>query len=684
MTYPQTKTVDVVDDYNGVKVPDPYRWLEDLQSPEVRDWVTAENKVTFDYLDSIQGRMRIFERLKAVSNYERFTLPRHTAGRYFFSHNDGPQNHDVLFWTQGLYGEPQVLLDPNEWSEDGTVGLIGTDVSDDGEWLLYGVSTHGSDWIDWHAKNITTGEELPDVVKWSKSGGTWDKNAKGFYYDRLPEPEPGEEFTVKSENMMVYYHRLGTPQSEDRLVFSLPDHPTWFIGAVLNEERDMLIHYICEPGSINNRLYFQDATHADAPLEKLLDANDAKYNFITNTGRKLLIQTTLNAPNWRVVEVDMDNPAPENWREVLPERDMSLFRVSTVGGYLFATYLQDAHSAVFQFTMDGKLVREIALPDPVTANGFGGRKSDSETFYSFAGFTKPVTQYRLNVETGEAAFFRQAKVPMDTSQLEARLYFYRAKDGMAIPIFVLHNKGVEMDGNNPTILEAYGGFGGTQMPYFSASIGVWLELGGVYAIACIRGGSEYGEDWHKAATKTRKQTSYDDFIAGAHWLISEGYCTPATLSCSGWSNGGLMVGAVVNQRPDLFRVALAGTGVMDLLRFNLFGWGAVWESDYGSPQNPEEFKSLYAISPYHNIKQGVRYPAVLILTADTDDRVMPGHSFKYAARLQAAQGSDGPPVLLRVEVNAGHGAGIPLDKLLMWTADQYAFTLHEMGFDTSL
>jgi prolyl oligopeptidase len=680
LDYPASKTGDTVDDYHGVQVADPYRWLEDLQSPEVVSWVEEQNKLTFGYLEGIEGRQRIFERLKEVVDYERISLPSQTAGRYFFSRNDGLQNQYVKYWSEGLDGEPHLLLDPNSWSEDGTVALSGgTDVSDDGEWLLYGISTHGSDWVEWHAKSITAGEELPDVIKWSKGGATWDKAAGGFYYERMPEPEEGEELTAKAENMMYYYHKLGTPQSDDRLVFSLPEHPDWYIGCGLNEERDMLQIYVYEPGSRNNRLYFQDLLGPGAPVERIFDASDAQYDFISNTGRKLLVKTTLNAPNWRVVEVDMDQPAPEQWREVLPESTMALTSLSTVGGNLFATYLKDAHDAVFQYTMDGEFVREIAFTGPVSSGGFRGRKGDRETFFSYYGFTAPAKQYRLDIETGEATFLRQDEVTLDTSQFEARQFFYRAKDGMAIPVFVMHKQGIRLDGSNPTILDAYGGFGGTTTPYFSSSQCVWLEMGGVYATACLRGGGEYGEDWHQAAIKTNKQVSYDDFIAGAEWLVGQGYCSAETLACSGWSNGGLMVGAVVNQRPGLFRVALAGTGVMDMLRFNLFGWGGWWESEYGSPQDPGEFASLYAISPYHNITPGVRYPSTLILTADTDDRVMPGHSFKYAARLQAVQGPDGPPVLLRVEVNAGHGGGVPLDKQLMWSADQYAFTLHEMG-----
>jgi len=681
LSYPASKTGGTVDDYHGVEVADPYRWLENLQSPDVQQWVEEQNELTFGYLGDIEGRLRIFERLKEVVDYERITLPRQTAGRYFFSRNDGLQNHYVMYWSDGLDGEQHVLLDPNSWSEDGTVALSGgTDISDDGEWLLYGISTHGSDWVEWHAKSITTGEELPDVIKWSKGAATWDKTADGFYYERMPEPESGEEFTAKAENMMYYYHKLGTPQSDDRLVFSLPEHPDWYIGCGLNEERDMLLISVYEPGSRNNRLYFQDLLEPGAPVERIFDASDAQYDFINNTGRKLLLKTTLNAPNWRVVEVDMDQPAPENWGEVLPEGEMALTGLSTVGGYLFATYLKDAHDAVYQYTMDGGFVREIEFPAPVSSGGFRGRKGDQETFFSYYGFTAPAKQYRLNIETGEATFLRQDDVKLDTSQFEARQFFYRAKDGMAIPIFVMHKQGIELGGNNPTILSAYGGFGNSQTPYFSSALCVWLELGGVYAVACLRGGGEYGEDWHQAAIKTNKQVSYDDFIAGAEWLVGQGHCSAETLACSGWSNGGLMVGAVVNQRPGLFRVALAGTGVMDMLRFNLFGWGGWWESEYGSPQDPVEFESLYAISPYHNITPGVQYPATMILTADTDDRVMPGHSFKYAARLQAAQGPDGPPVLLRVEVNAGHGAGVPLVKQLMWSADQYAFVLHEMGF----
>ena len=678
--YPESKTGDTVDDYHGVQVADPYRWLEDLLSPDVQSWVAEQNKLTFGYLENIDGRQRIFDRLKEVTNYERITLPSHTAGRYFFSRNDGLQNHYVKYWSEGLDGEPQVLLDPNTWSEDGTTALNGgSDVSDDGELLLYGVSTHGSDWVEWHVKNITTGDEHPDVIKWSKGGGTWDKAADGFFYGRLPEPAPGEEFTVKSEEMMIFYHKLGTPQSDDELVYNLPEHPDWYLSGGLNEDRDMLSIYVSEPASSNNRLYFLDVTDSDAQIEKTFDTDDARYGMVNNIGRKLLIRTTHSAPNFRLVEVDMDNPSPENWIEILPEREMSLKRVSTVGGYIFATYLKDAHDTVYQYNMDGEFLREIKFDGPISAGGFGGRKGDTETFFSYSGFTSPSTQYKLDIESGDVTFHRQDDVAIDVSQFESEQFFYRAKDGMAIPMFLMHKKGIKLDGSNPTILYAYGGFGSAQTPHFSNTRNVWLEMGGVYSIACIRGGSEYGEDWHQAATRTNKQVSYDDFAAGAEWLIDKGYCSAETLACNGWSNGGAMIGAVVNQRPELFRVALAGTGVMDLLRFNLFGWGAGWESDFGSPQDPVEFQSLLKVSPYHNIKPGTSYPSTLILTADTDDRVMPGHSFKYTAGMQAAQVADGPPILLRVEVNAGHGAGVPLEKLLMWYADEYAFSLHEMG-----
>jgi len=681
LEYPASRAVDTVDEFHGVKVADPYRWLEDLESEEVSQWVAAQNRLTFGCLESIDGRQRLSERIRELIDYERVSLPARRGSKYFFSRNSGQQNHYVKYWSESLGGEERVLLDPNNWSEDGTTALAGSRVSDDGKMLLFGVSVHGSDWVEWRVMEIETGRKLDDRVQWSKGGADWDKGARGFYYKRLPEPEDGDEFTVKSADLAIWHHRLGTDQSEDKLVFNLPEHPDWYISMGVSEDRDLGVIYVSPPADRENRLWFKNLLDPQAPVEKIFNANDARYWFVASSGRKLLVQTTKDAPNWRLIEVDMDRPEPEHWRDVLPEKKMALNDVKTVGGYIFATYLKDAHDVVYQYTLDGGFVREIKFPGPVSVGGFGGLKGDTETFYSYNGFTTPSAQYRLDLETGESTLLRRTELDVDVSAFTARQFFYRADDGTAIPIFVMHKKGIELDGNNPAILYAYGGFNSAQRPSFSTTRLAWLEAGGIYAIACIRGGGEYGEAWHRAATKNNKRVSVDDFISGAEWMIDQGYCTADTLACCGWSNGGFLIGAVVNKRPDLFKVALPGTGVMDLLRFNLFGWGAGWEADYGSPQNPDEFSSIYAISPYHNIRQGVDYPSTLILTSDTDDRVMPGHSFKYAARLQAAQADAVSPILLRIEVRAGHGGGVPLYKHLNWYADQYAFALHEMGFE---
>jgi prolyl oligopeptidase len=681
LDYPPAPTGDVVDDYNGVKVPDPYRWLEDLTSDPVQQWVAAENKLTFGYLDQIPGRDRLLQRLTDLSNYPRYGLPSQTAGRYFYSKNDGLQNQSVEYWTDSLNGEPQVLLDPNTWSTDATVALAGEDISDDGQLLLYSQSTHGSDWQEWHVKNITTGQAYPDVVKWSKGGGTWDKTASGFYYGRYPEPKAGEEFTVAVNNPMIYYHKLGTEQSADRLVWSLPEHPDWLLGMGLNEERDLGLIYVTPRGSVHSKLYVLDVHDPQAAPQLLIGDDQNEYDVITNDGSRMWFMTTKDAPRGRIVAFDRATPDPAHWTTVVPEPDSSssLQSASYVGGVLFLNYLKDAHTQVLRYTLDGKALGPVKLPGKGSAGGFGGRKHDTETFYSYTDMVTPTTMFRYDIPTGQSTLYKRYEVKVDPAQYESHEYFYRSFDGTAIPVFVTYKKGLKLDGGNPTILYAYGGFGIPMTPYFSSSTTTWLDMGGVYAIACIRGGGEYGEAWHEAAMKHNRPVAFQDFIAGAQWLIDEGYTSTPRLAIQGGSNGGMLIGAAMTMRPDLFGVALPEVGVMDMLRFNQFGFGSYWEGDYGSPQNPDDFKVLYSYSPYHNLKPGVRYPATLVTTADTDDRVMPGHSFKFTARLQADQPQHGPPVLIRVETGAGHGGGKPLDKQLAEIADVYAFTAYNMG-----
>jgi prolyl oligopeptidase len=687
MNYPPTRRCDVVDDYHGIKVPDPYRWLEDGNSEETKQWIEAQNKVTFAYLKSIPARERIKERLAKLWDYERFGVPFKEGGRYFYSHNAGLQNQDVFYVADSLDAKPRVLLDPNTLSPDGTIALTGTGVSKNGKYLAYALSSGGSDWQEWKVREVETGNDLSDHIQWAKfSGASWTHDHKGFFYARFPEPKTGAALQGTNYFHKIYYHRLGTAQAEDVLIYERPDHKDWYFGASVTEDGRYLILYASQGTEPKNRIFYKDlkdpqnpALSANAsPVVELLNEADAEYGFIGNDGPVFFFLTDQDAPRRRVIAIDTRQPERENWREVIPQTAETLEGVSLVGDRFIAQYLKDAHAQVKVFALDGKFEREVELPALGSVSGFGGKRSDPETFYAFTSFTVPTTIYRYDVTTGKSAVFRQPKVAFNSNDYETKQVFYHSKDGTRVPMFIVHKKGLKLNGKNPTYLTGYGGFRISITPGFSPENIVWLEMGGVLAVPNLRGGGEYGQAWHDAGRRHNKQNVFDDFIAAAEWLIKNKYTSSAKLAIGGGSNGGLLVGACLTQRPDLFAAALPAVGVLDMLRFHKFtvGWG--WVSDYGSPDDPEDFKVLYAYSPLHNLRAGTPYPATLITTGDHDDRVAPAHSFKFAAALQAAQAGD-KPVLIRIETRAGHGAGKPTAKIIEEMADKWAFVTRALG-----
>jgi len=684
LAYPKAKTVDQVDDYHGVKVADPYRWLEDTDSAETHDWVEAENKVTFSYLDQIPYRGAIREGLLKLWNYERFSVPEQQGGRYFFQHNTGLQNQSVLLVAESLNAEPRVLLDPNTLSSDGTVALAGTAMTDDGKLMAYGTSASGSDWTEWHVRDVDSGKDLPDLLKWVKfSGASWTKDNKGFFYSRYDEPKAGTALTDTNYFQKLYYHQLGTSQAEDKLIYERPDNKELGFSGAVTDDGHYLIITVWQGTSPKNRLYYKDLTKADAQVVKLLDDFDAQYQFIDNDGPVFWFQTDLDAPRGRLIAIDTRHPERANWKTLVPQSADKLEGSSTVDNLFFLSYLKDARTEVRVYDLKGKFVRNADLPGIGSAFGFGGKRKDKETFYAFTSFISPTTIYRYDPEAGQSSVFRQPKVDFDSSQYETTQVFYNSKDGTRVPMFLTHKKGLRLDGQNPTLLYAYGGFDISLTPAFSVPDIVWLEMGGIYAQPNLRGGGEYGEDWHLAGTHAKKQNVFDDFIAAAEWLIANKYTSTPKLAIRGASNGGLLMGAALTQRPDLFGAALPEVGVMDMLRFQKFTIGWAWTSDYGSSDNPDDFKALYAYSPLHNLRPGTKYPPTLISTADHDDRVMPAHSFKFAATMQADQA--GPaPVLIRVETKAGHGGGKPISKIIDETADEWAFVAHNLNMHVVL
>ncbi len=679
--YPDAPRSDAVDNYHGTRIADPYRPLEDPDSPATRAWIEAENRVTAAFLDAIPARATIKKRLTELWDYEKFGVPFEQGGRYFYTRNSGLQNQSVLFTMTALDGEaPKVLLDPNTLSADGTVALTGVSVSDDGTLLAYGLAAAGSDWQEWRVRDVASGRDRDDLLRWIKfSSASWTKDGRGFYYSRFPEPKPGEDLKGANYDQKLYFHKLGTPQQEDVLVHERPDHKEWQFHGNVTDDGAYLIVTVSKGTDDKYRVLYKPLGDAGAALVELIDNFDQEYSFLDNDGPVFWFKTDRDAPRGRVIAIDTRNPKPESWKEIIPQAEETLDSVNVVGDRFIASYLKDAHTQVNVYALDGTLVREVDLPGLGTAAGFGGKRSYRDTFYSFTSFTSPATVYRYEVASGKSTLFRAPKLAFDPSDFETTQVFYRTKDGTSIPMFLSRKKGFQPGGKTPTVLYGYGGFNISLTPTFSVSNLVWMEMGGVYAQPNLRGGGEYGEEWHKAGTKRSKQNVFDDFIAAAEWLIEHKYTTPKRLAIAGGSNGGLLVGACMTQRPELYGAALPAVGVMDMLRFHRFTIGWAWVDDYGSSDDPEQFAAIHAYSPLHNLKPGTCYPPTLITTADHDDRVVPAHSFKFAAALQAAQGCANNPVLIRIETRAGHGAGKPTTKVIEEAADRWAFLVQILG-----
>lgn len=675
MPYPVTKKVDTVDTYFGVKVPDPYRWLEDDKSAETAEWVKAQNTVTFDYLSKIPFREALKNRLSKIWNYPKYGTPFFKGEYYFFFKNDGMQNQSVLYIQEGLDGTPRVFLDPNTFSEDGTVSLAAMNVSNDAKYFAYGISKGGSDWNEFYVIDIATGKQLSDKLEWIKfSGIAWEKD--GFYYSRYDAPK-GSELSVKNEFQKVYYHKIGTKQNEDILIYENKAFPLHNFGAAVTEDETFLIIEESE-ATDGNALYVKNLKEKNAAFVKVADGFEYNFNVVDNIGNTLLVYTNFEAPKYRLIAVDMAKPAPENWSVIIPEKEEVLKGVSVAGSLLVAEYMKDAASRAYMYDFNGKLKYELQLPCIGTLGGFSSEKGNNLAFYSFTSFTFPNTIYKFDVAQNKSEVYKTSEIDFNPDLYETKQVFYNSKDGTKIPMFIVHKKGLKLNGKNPALLYGYGGFNVSVTPSFSISRLMLLENDGVFALANIRGGGEYGKDWHEAGTKLKKQNVFDDFIAAAEYLIAQKYTSPEKLAIQGGSNGGLLIGACINQRPDLFKVALPAVGVMDMLRFHKFTIGWAWTGDYGSSEDSVEFNYLYKYSPLHNICNDANYPAVLVTTADHDDRVVPAHSFKYIATLQEKYKGENP-VLIRIETQAGHGAGKPTDKIIEEAADVWSFTLYNLG-----
>ncbi len=681
LIYPDSPRTDHVDEYHGAKVPDPYRWLEEVDSPETKAWVAAQNKVTFGFLEQIPQRGKIKDRLTQLWDFERFGMPEKRGDRYFYTRNDGLQNQAVLYVADSLDATPRVLLDPNKLSADGTVALAGWTASEDGKLLAYGLAGAGSDWREWKVRDVATGIDLPDQVKWVKfAGASWATDGSGFYYSRYDEPKPGEQYTGINYFQKLFFHRLGDPQANDKLIYERSDQKEWGFDGSVTEDGRYLIISVWRGSERKNQIFYFDLRQPDAAVVELITGFDAEFDFVGNDGGSFWFATDFDAPLRRLVAVDVTQPERTKWRTVIPESRDVLEGVGLVGDRFCALYLQDASSRVKVFDLAGAPVREVELPAIGSASGFGGRRSNNETFYSFTSFVDPGSIYRYDVVTGESRVFRRPKLGFQPTDFETKQVFVTSKDGTRVPMFVTHRRGLKLDGGNPTILYAYGGFNISQTPSFSVSNLVWLERGGVFAVANLRGGGEYGRTWHEAGMRDHKQNVFDDFIAAAEWLIANKYTRSEKLAIRGGSNGGLLVGAVMTQRPELFGAALPAVGVMDMLRYHKFTIGWAWAGEYGSSDQADEFRTLRAYSPLHNLRPGTKYPATMVTTADHDDRVVPGHSFKFAAALQHAHGGDSP-VLIRIETRAGHGAGTPTTKLIESAADALTFLTNALRID---
>ena len=681
-TYPEARRCDQVDDYHGLQVADPYRWLENSDSDETRAWIEAENAITFAHLKNIPARERIRKRLTELwdfdyygASFERtgFFTPVKRGGRYFFAKRTGLQNQGVLYMADSLDGEPTVLLDPNTLSEDGTVTVSGAVLTKDGTKLAYGVSVSGSDWQEWYVRDVATRQDMSDHLKWIKfTPPVWTPDGKGFFYGRYDEPDEKTKYEDVNFFQKLYFHKLGTSQAKDVLVYDRPDEKTWTFTPDVTEDGKYLLVYITRSTDRRARILYQNLTDPSAKLTPLIDEFKAEYGLASSDGDTLWFVTDLDAPRSRLVSVNVAAPGGPVWKEVIPQSAHTLYDVEHVGGRFIARYLKDAHSSVRVFDVDGTFLRDVELPGLGSAWGFGGDKDDPETFFKYQSFTAPLTVYRYDVSTGKTSKLWQPDVDFDPDQFVTKQVFYKSKDGTRVPMFICHKKGLKLNGQAPTYLYGYGGFNISLTPRFSVARLVWMEMGGVVAIANIRGGGEYGKEWHEAAIKTNRQKAFDDFIAAAEWLIDNNYTSTPKLAISGGSNGGTLVGACMTQRPELFGACIPEVGVMDMLRFHKFtiGWG--WVSDFGSPDDPEEFKAIYAYSPLHNLKPGTSYPPTLVTTADHDDRVVPAHSFKFAAELQHCQAGEAP-VLIRIQTKAGHGAGMPTEMIIDEYADFWAF-----------
>ncbi len=680
VTYTQTQKTDTIDTYFGTEVPDPYRWLEDDRSEETKDWVKRQNQVTYSYLDTIPFRAQLKERLEKLWNYEKIGSPFKEGDYSYFYKNNGLQNQYVIYRykTGDNPDTATVFLDPNTFAEDGTISLAGLSFSKDGKKAAYSISEGGSDWRKILIMNAESKEIIEDTLIDVKfSGISWYKN-EGFYYSSYDKPE-GSELSAKTDQHKLYYHKLGTPQSQDAVVFgATPEEKHRYVGGGVTEDG----HYLIISASVStsgNKLFIKDLTKPNAPLVTILNHTDSSTNIIENEGSTLFLATNLNAPNRRIVTVDASNPTSDNWVDLIPETK-NVLSISSAGGYFFAEYMVDAISKVLQYDYQGKLIREVALPGIGSAGGFSAKKEETELYYSFSNYKTPGSTFLYQIKEGTSELYRKPDIDFNPDNYESTQVFYNSKDGTKVPMIITHKKGVELNGKNPTILYAYGGFNVSLTPSFSITNAVWMEQGGIYAVPNLRGGGEYGKEWHDAGTKMQKQNVFDDFIAAAEYLIDQKYTSSEYLAIRGGSNGGLLVGATMTQRPDLMKVALPAVGVMDMLRYHTFTAGAGWAYDYGTAEDSKEmFEYLKGYSPVHNVKEGVSYPATLVTTGDHDDRVVPAHSFKFAAELQAKQAGDAP-TLIRIETDAGHGAGTPVSKTIEQYADIYGFTLYNMGY----
>jgi len=675
LTYPVAKKVDQVDDYFGTKVADPYRWLEDDNAEEVKQWVQEENKVTFAYLENIPFREKIRQRITEIYNYPKYSSPFRAGEYYFFYKNDGLQNQSVIYFQKGLDGTPEVFIDPNKLSPDGTVriGLVG--FSMDNRYVAFSRSEAGSDWQELRVMEVESKKELSDRIQWVKfSGAAW--HGHGFYYSGYDKPEKGQELTARNAFQKIFFHKLGDPQQKDMLIYEDKKHPFRYQSVDVTEDERYMFLVITE-GTRGNELYYKDLAVKNMEFQPLIKGFEYDSYVINNIGDKFLVITNADAPNYKIILMDPKNPGKENWQAVIPEKPEVLSGASTVGGQLFSHYLKDASTKIYQHDLTGSLVREIELPALGTAGGFYGKKEDKITFYAFTSFTFPPTIYKYDIASGKSDVFHKTEVKFNPEDYEVKQVFYSSKDGTRVPMFIVHKKGLKLNGKNPAYLYGYGGFNSSVLPSFSPTNIVLLENGVVYAVANLRGGGEYGENWHKAGMLLNKQNVFDDFIAAAEYLIKEKYTSKDKLAIVGGSNGGLLVGACMTQRPDLFKVAFPAVGVMDMLRYHKFtvGWG--WAVEYGSSDDEKNFKNLYSYSPLHNIKEGVSYPATLVTTADHDDRVVPAHSFKFAATLQEKYRGKSP-VLIRIETRSGHGAS-NTTKMIDEITDRFSFFFYNTG-----